>query len=201
MASSSPRSWLLSEADPPSKQAVLAAALQLFVRHGRAATSIRQIADEAGYTNPALFKFFEGKDALALHLFERCYARLFERVAAAASGKSFEAALDRVLDAFVDLMDEDLEAVLYVQDNLRALWPLLPPAARRRSLLRVLSELVERGRREGAIAGYASADIPVALVVGLLGQVARLAYFDELERPVRRHRDELRLALRRTLGG
>jgi TetR/AcrR family transcriptional regulator, repressor of fatR-cypB operon len=194
------RAWLLSEDDPPSKQAILDAALRLFVRQGLAATSIRRIGEEAGYTNPALFKFFEGKDALALHLFERCYARLHVRVAAAAAGGTFDEALDRVLDAFLALVEEDLEAFLYVQDTLRELWPRLPAAARKRSILRVLGELVERGKREGAVFGYRTPDIPVAAAVGLLAQFARMAYFGELALPVHEHRRELRLALRRVFG-
>src|SRR5262249_57717507 len=62
--------------DPPSKQALLKAALKLFARDGVRESSIRALAEEAGFTNPVLFKYFEGKDALALHLFERCYLRL-----------------------------------------------------------------------------------------------------------------------------
>lgn len=197
-----PRRWLLAPDDPPSKQAILDAALRLFVRHGLSGTSIRMIGEEAGYTNPALFKFFRSKDALALHLFARCYARLHDRIAAAvAAAASFAGALDGTLDAFLAQLDEDLEAVLFLQDALRELWPRLPAAARRRSLLRVLADLVRRGQREGAVSGYRSADIPVAAVVGLLAQVARMAYFGELERPARRHRAELRVAIVRMLGG
>src|SRR5690242_21770697 len=109
------------------------------------------IAEEAGYTNPALFKFFESKDALALHLFERCYERLYARLEPAAARAPFRAALAGVLDAFVALVDEDLEAVLFDQDALRELWPRLPASARKRSILRLLRDLVARGVREGAV--------------------------------------------------
>ncbi len=197
----SSRAWLLAAEDPPSKQAILDAALGLFVRHGLSATSIRKIGDAAGYTNPALFKFFPSKDALALHLFARCYERLHDRLAVAAAAERFADALDRLLDAYLDQMDEDLEAVLFVQDALRELWPRIPAALRRKSILGVVGEVIRRGRREGAVSGYRSERIPVAAVVGLLAQVARQAYFGELELPLRRHRAELRLALARALGG
>ncbi len=180
---------------------MLDAALRLFVRHGLSATSIRRIGEEAGNTNPALFKFFASKDDLALHLFARCYERLHDRIVAAVSAGSFAEALDAVLDAYLAQMDEDLDVVLFVQDALRELWPRLPAAIRRKSILRALGELVRRGRREGAVSGYRSEAIPVAAVVGLLAQVARQAHFGELERPVRRHRAELRCALGRMLGG
>jgi AcrR family transcriptional regulator len=187
-----------SEDDPPSKQAILAAALRLFVRHGLAGTSIRMIGAEAGYTNPALFKFFPSKEALALHLFERSYERLYQRLVPAVKG-GFGTALDRVVDAFLELVEEDLEAVLFVQDSLRELWPRLPEAARRHSILELLGELVGRGMREGAVVGYRSPDVPVAALVGMLGQLARMLYFGEVEGPIDRHRDELRLALTRML--
>ena len=61
--------------DPPSKQELLKAALKLFARDGVRESSIRAVAEEAGFTNPVLFKYFEGKDALALYLFERSWVK------------------------------------------------------------------------------------------------------------------------------
>src|SRR5215831_3268362 len=107
----------LAEGDPASKQAILQAALALFVQHGLEATSIRMIGAAAGYTNPAMFKFFESKEALALYLFERCYGRLFLTVHAAASKDEFDDALAAVIDAFLGAMDHDLEATIFVQES------------------------------------------------------------------------------------
>ena len=192
--------FFLSETDPPSKQGALEAALRLFVRHGIAGTNVRMIAKEAGYTNPAMFKFFDSKDGLALYLFERCYGRLHGRIEAAAARRPFGEALGAVVDAFLAAMDEDLEAVLFVQDSLRELWPRLPARARRRSVIRVLRELFERGRREGAVAGYRSSDVPVAALVGLVAQLGRMLYFGEVVGPASAHRRELALAVARMLG-
>ncbi|BDG05311.1 TetR/AcrR family transcriptional regulator [Anaeromyxobacter oryzae] len=191
----------VSDEDPPSKQGVLRAALELFVEHGLDGTSVRMIAERAGYTNPAMFKFFDSKDALALHLFERCYDRIFGAFETAAARRPFEEALQGVLDAFVSLVEDDLEAVLFVQDNLRALWPRLSAAARKRSMLRLFRDLFERGVREGAVTGYRAPDVPVAALVGLMAQLGRMAYFGELAGPARLHRGELELAVTRLLKG
>jgi TetR/AcrR family transcriptional regulator, repressor of fatR-cypB operon len=191
----------LSDGDPASKQAILQAALALFVQHGLAATSIRMIGAAAGYTNPAMFKFFESKDALALYLFERCYARLFVAVDAAVSTAAFDDALAGVVRAFLEAMDNDLEATLFVQDSLRELWPRLPAAARKQSILGALARLFRRGIREGRVRGYRSADIPVAAVVGLVAQLGRMLYFREVPGPASRHGPEIELAVGRMLGG
>jgi AcrR family transcriptional regulator len=193
--------FFVSEDDPPSKRAVLAAALGLFVKHGLSATNVRMIASEAGYTNPAMFKFFDSKEALALHLFERCYERLHRAVGAAAARTPSSAAVGAVLDAFLAAMDEDLEAVLFVQDTLRELWPRSSPALRRRSIIRALRELLARGIREGVVTGYASSDVPVAALVGLVAQLGRMLYFGEIQGPARARRGELALALDRMLKG
>lgn len=193
--------WFLSETDPPSKQGILRAAAKLFAKHGLAGTSVRMIGTEAGYTNPAMFKFFRSKDALALYLFERCYERLYRQVEAAAASGSFNEAFTQVLDVFLAQMDEDLEAVLFVQDSLRELWPLLPASVRKRSILQTLRGLVDKGIREGAVTGYRSPDVPAVAVIGLLAQFGRMLYFSEIKGPARLHREELNLALMRMLAG
>ena len=58
--------FYIREDDPPAKQQILRAAMKLFSEHGLAGTSIRDIAKESGYTNPALYKHFSGKDELAV---------------------------------------------------------------------------------------------------------------------------------------
>jgi AcrR family transcriptional regulator len=45
-----------------------------------AATSVRDIAEESGFTNPALYKHFVGKKELALHLFETCHGRVLGKL-------------------------------------------------------------------------------------------------------------------------
>ena len=126
--------------DPPSKQELLKAALKLFARDGVRESSIRAVAAEAGFTNPVLFKYFENKEALALHLFERCYLRLVrEAKSALAEGGSFQARLGRLITRVLELLDESPEAVLFVNEELRRYWPHVSAATRRHSLLGLTS--------------------------------------------------------------
>jgi AcrR family transcriptional regulator len=68
--------FYVRDTDPPAKREILRAAIKLFGQHGLAATTIRDIAKESGYTNPALYKHFVSKEALALYLFETSHRRL-----------------------------------------------------------------------------------------------------------------------------
>jgi AcrR family transcriptional regulator len=200
LAATSRSRFFLSDADPASKQSILRAALGLFARHGLDGTTIRMIGEEAGYTNPAMFKFFPSKDALAVHLFERCYVRLHAAVAAAAAVEDFDAAFRAVIDALQAAMDEDLEAVLFVQDSFRELWPRLPARGRRHSMLASLRGLFERGILTGALTGFSSPDVPVAILLGSMAQLARMHYFGELTRSPSAWRADLDLALGRMTG-
>lgn len=183
--------YLMPE-DSPAKRAMLQAALRLFVNKGLCETSIRTIAAEAGYTNPALFKHFESKDALALYLFEHCYRRYAQQLSQAArSGTGFAAKLRALLKRFALLYDESPEAFLYINDNLRHFWPQVGAPLRRQSLVRLITRLVDEGQEDGIVRRDVSAPLLVAGIMGTLSQVARLMHFGELTGRARDRVDDL----------
>lgn len=189
-----------SVSDPPSKRKILAAALHLFALKGVHAVTVREITGEAGYTNPALFKFFATKDALALHLFECCYLRLFERLnAAAGGGLPFDGQLSAILDVFFSQIEEDAEAFLFVQDHLREMWPRVSRATRRKSILALIRSTLEQGVRENSVTAAASPDLLVAAIIGTLQQFARMFYFGEFNGRARDWAPEIEIIVRRTV--
>src|SRR6478609_3431233 len=100
--------FYLEEGDPPAKREILRAALKLFSERGLASTSIRDIADESGYTNPALYKHFESKDELALYLFETCHARVWTRCATAlGAAAGFRNKLEAYVAVWMELLDTE----------------------------------------------------------------------------------------------
>src|SRR5262249_13890573 len=127
------------------------ASLHLFVRDGLCETTIRGVAEKAGVTNPAIFKFFKSRDALALCVFERCYERLSVAVENAAKAAGFEARLRAIILAAAQFMDAELEAFLFVNEQLRRFWPEVAPKLRRRSIVRTLGALCALGKQEGDI--------------------------------------------------
>src|SRR5262249_33027629 len=155
--------------DPPSKQAIVRAALVRFVREGVEATSVRDVAEDAGYTNPALYKFWRSKDELALAVFERCYGQLVRQLERAwEDGEPLRVAFIR---RYLEAVGDDLDAVLFVQEQLRALWPKASAATRRLSLLAVVRRLVRDDEP--------APKLVVAAIVGTLGQFARQLYFGD----------------------
>lgn len=168
--------FFVDPTDPPSKQELLKAALRLFARDGVRESSIRAVAKEAGFTNPVLFKYFDGKDALALHLFERCYLRLaHEASGALAGGGSFRARLGRLIRRVLALVDESPDAVLFVNEELRRYWPKVSPGTRRYSLIGMISRFFE----DGEVTCRVDRILLVSAFWGLLGQFARLYAFGE----------------------
>src|SRR5215510_13574836 len=160
--------------DPPSKRELLKAALRRFARDGIGESSIRAVAEDAGVTNPVLFKYFEGKDALALHLFERCYLRLVRETTAALAGDgSFRARLGRLITRLLALVDESPEAVLFVNEELRRYWPRMSPATRRHSLIGITRKFFE----ESEVSKEIDHTLLISAFWGLLGQFARLCAF------------------------
>jgi TetR/AcrR family transcriptional regulator, repressor of fatR-cypB operon len=173
---SRPLPFYVEPTDPPSKQELLKAALKLFARDGVRESSIRAVAKEAGFTNPVLFKYFDGKDALALHLFERCYLRLVrEATDALAVDAPFRDRLGRLVARVLALLDESPEAVLFVNEELRRYWPRVSPATRRHSLIGMTSRFFE----DPEVTAKVDRILLVAAFWGLLGQFARLHAFGE----------------------
>lgn len=166
--------------DPPSKQELLKAALKLFARDGVRESSIRAVAEEAGFTNPVLFKYFEGKDALALHLFERCYLRMVREATVALDGNgTFRERLRRLIVRILALLDESPDAVLFVNEELRHYWRRLSPATRRHSLIGITRRFFE----DGEVSKTIDPALLVAAFWGLFGQFARMHAFGEWKGP------------------
>jgi AcrR family transcriptional regulator len=176
--------FYISSTDAPAKQKILVAALKLFVRDGLCETSVRDIAQASGFTNPALFKHFPSKDALAGYLFESCYLNLYRLLAGTrSSGGPFAAQHVAVIDAYLTALDNDRDAVLYVQENLRHFWPKMTAALRKHSILGEIAALLEVGQAEGAVTRNTDIRLLTSAWVGVLQQFARARFFGEFTQP------------------
>ncbi|MHB1757843.1 MAG: TetR/AcrR family transcriptional regulator [Leptospirillum sp.] len=191
---------LASPDDPPSRQAILLGALRLFVRDGLCETSLRDIAADTGYSNTVLYKFFESKNTLAIHLFERCYETLVMSVQEAMDPQqTFHEDLSALVDRYIRFLDQNLDAVIYVHENLRLFWPQASSKTRLNPLLGLLREWIEKGKTEGTVDPEESTDLLASLTIGLLSQFARMLYFQECEPPALKWRESIKDLLERAL--
>lgn len=179
-------------AAPASKRMILKEALHLFARNGIESVTVRDIAARAGYTNPALFKFFPSKDALAIYLFEICYTAIYENLAAELRpDMPFEAQLRGIVTAALFEMHRDLDAFLFVQDELRRMWPRVSKDVRKRSILGLIRRVLEKGLKEGKVRVTTDPNLLLAAITGTLQQFARMVSFGEIRKPVTDHAGEL----------
>ncbi|MEV4515747.1 TetR/AcrR family transcriptional regulator [Dactylosporangium sp. NPDC049525] len=93
----------------PTREVILRVATDLFARNGFDAVSIRAVAEAAGVDVATVHHHAGGK----LVLYQACFAQVFEAerralepVIAAAADGDLLTALHRVLDAFVDFLEE-----------------------------------------------------------------------------------------------
>lgn len=176
--------FYVSQNDAPAKRKILVAALHLFVRDGLCETSIRDIAKTSGFSNPALFKHFESKEALSAYLFESCYLELFRLLSRAMrQERSFTARQHAAITAFMEALDRDIDSVLFVQETLRYFWPKMPASARKHSILSEVHKLLDAGRKEGAVTDSIDLGFLTNAWIGTLQQFARTCYFGASPQP------------------
>lgn len=176
--------FFVSADDSPARQRILIEGLRLFAEKGLHETTVRDISGATGFTNPALYRHFKGKDALASFLFERCY----ERMVAAIRNALDEAPpgperMRAFLGAMVHLYSECPPALLYVSDNLRRFWPFVPPRLREFTLVGVVRQILAPGAVPGAADDV---EARVCIVIGAIQQLFRMLYLEGLDGPPER---------------
>ena len=92
---------------PKAKQPIKDAALRLFVEQGIHATGIREIAQEAGYSEAALYRHWTNKDDLVYNLFCEHLEEVVMRLETHLTGKgSCYDKLQGAVEALYRLYDE-----------------------------------------------------------------------------------------------
>jgi len=178
--------------DPPAKRQILRAAMTLFSERGLAGTSIRDIARKSGYTNPALYKHFAGKDELALYLFENCHRRLWTKCnAAILAAKSFDDKLEGYIGQVLELVDEHPEAMAFLSDSARVLWPKSGPAVRRQTMIGLARSLMSQAPQLRRGTSTINPDVLAASLQGTLAEIARMLQVGVIPGPAVRWKADL----------
>jgi AcrR family transcriptional regulator len=195
MASGLP--FYIHDDDPPAKRHILRAAMKLFSEHGLAGTSIRDITRESGYTNPALYKHFASKEELAVQLFETCHQRLWTKCNAAIDAATgFDAKLAGYIGQVLELVDEHPDAMAFLSDSARVLWPKSGPSVRRHTMIGLARDLMSLAPRPPA-AGGVSPYVAAASLQGTLAELARMLQVGVIPGPATRWQADLVALFRR----
>ena len=149
-----------------TRDALVDAAADVFVRRGFSGASLDEIAETAGFTRGAIYKHFEGKDDLFLAVFDRVNERTLASFADvledhdAIFDAKFLASLWANLVGSPDLMMLEQEFSLYVKRN---------PAARERSIEQRKKnlELVSAFIEDSAAAAGMRLKLPAKTLAGI----------------------------------
>ena len=120
-----------SPGDAPSgrREAILAAALELFRRRSFHAVGIDEIGNAAGISGPGVYRHFPSKDSLLVALFDRVSEAMLQRArAVVAEDLPPGETLRRLVDVHVGFISEERALLsVWIQD-----WRSLPAADRTR---------------------------------------------------------------------
>ena len=162
-----------------AKDPIDAAALACFARKGVAATSITDIAREAGVSSAAIYHFYASKDALVTALFETHYRALGRALTEAADGAPTAAqrlaAMVRAACVEHDAAPDLFRFLLLVQHD------TLPRLAHDpESPVEVVRATLENAVANGEIPQQ-DPDLATALVFGIVLQPATFIAYGRLE--------------------
>jgi AcrR family transcriptional regulator len=190
--------FYIREEDPPAKRQILRAAMKLFSERGLDGTSIRDIAEESGYTNPALYKHFAGKEELAVHLFETCHRRLWTKCnAAIVAANNFDDKLQGYVGQVLALVDEHPEAMAFLSDSARVLWPKAAPAVRRQTMIGLARSLMSTAPHTRGGKAALNLDVIAASLQGTLAELTRMLQVGVIPGPAVRWKGDLVALFRR----
>ena len=155
---------------------ILNSAFKLFSERGFDGVSIRDIAADAGLTNPALYRHYPSKEALGLALYRKSYDAVLEaieaRVKVAQTGLE---KLDAYVDACVDLHRVKPSPLLFLDELQNIFWPKVREEYGERTLSAFILRCVREGQAEGDIRKDTDAVMLSTVPVGLVSQWAVMA--------------------------
>jgi AcrR family transcriptional regulator len=163
------------EQDPRTRDRLLQSAVHVFDRKGYFAASVREIAEMAGVTKPALYYHFGSKEGLLLAILEWAVKQFSSTVAAAVerTGSARERLLALSLDVF-GLFEEHIPIVRVAHTVFlgpQDLAPAFDVTTFERVWRDALQRVIEDGQRSGEFRQVPSLDIAYALM-GLVDSCA-----------------------------
>jgi AcrR family transcriptional regulator len=158
--------------DPEVDEAILTAALELFIQRGADAVSIEQIAQRAGVAKMSLYRRFKSKEELLAQAIEHARLAMPDIALWHDDDTPFPQLLDRMLDAAAETLTDPLVAGLFRRlIGAGADYPSLLATywqhfmAPRRALIH---SVLERAAQKGLLQGDSDPAVVMDLVAGAI---------------------------------
>ncbi len=166
---------------------IIRAALKLFVKEGIDAATTREIAEEAGVSEGALYRHYKGKDELAIALFMETHNRLAQMIGEALNTDgSLEDKVRSVVTAYCSLADEDW---LLFSFHLVSLNRYLPHDTKREDDPVTITEKMIQAMMDDGTIPKGDAALTTAMALGIIMQAGQNKIYNRLPGPFSRHID------------
>ncbi len=164
----------VTAADGSTKAAIERAALLLFARNGVDAVTTREIAAASGVSEGALYRHYQGKEALAEAMFFAIHTRLASEIRAAATrSNTLEAQARAVVSAYCRIADEDWALFSYHLLATHRFLPLPDDASGddKDNPVTAVEEIIFAAMQRGELASGDNI-LPAAMALGVMLQTA-----------------------------
>jgi len=176
-----------------AKPKIERAALKLFVGEGVDAATTREIAEEAGVSEGALYRHYKGKDELAEALFMETHNRLGTMlIEAARKGDTVEAKVRGMVEAYCELADEDF---LLFSFHLLNMNRFLPNDTRREDDPLTLTEKVIEGMISDKMIPEGDSALLAGMALGVVMQSGQNKAYNRLPGDFSQHIDAFTKAI------
>lgn len=176
----------------------MAAALQLFVEKGVAATTTRDIAKRAGISEGAMYRHFESKETLARELFMSEFAPFSDALAQIENMPvSLIEKVDHMVRYFYQAFDANPALWRYIVTYQSGPWSRVSDDME--TPVSVVFKALRKAEEQGKIKLNDTA-LQVQLVIGLVTQPAIGVVFNEIELPLSPKRGQVVEAVAAVLG-
>ena len=169
------------------------AAMKLFVDGGIDASTTRQIADEAGVSEGALYRHYKSKDELALSLFMQSHQRLSTIMSESfAEDGDLETRVRRAVASYCTFADEDW---LEFSFHLVSMNKFLPHDRRRDDDPVSIVEALLTGLMDAGEIPRGDPSIIAAMALGVVMQAGQNKVYNRLPGPMSQHVDAFTRAI------
>ncbi|NDV50160.1 TetR/AcrR family transcriptional regulator [Salipiger sp. PrR003] len=189
----------MAKAAQTRKSLIETTALRLFAERGYAEVSIKDIAQECGIVQSAIYRHTNSKEELAIRVFREAYLGFAAKMDAAAEGKmTLEERLSAYLKVMLKGFDKDAYLIRFLlaqqHDTLNE-----AVADEDATPLTMVRDAIETARATGAIE-VDDIDMATAMVMGAALQPLTFMLFGRISRPAISHHDEILKGILKLLG-